>query len=72
MSNKSCLDKHHQELIDIMFEVAITMHNNVWFIGKSQEEVAEWLRGQLKECGYETEPCGASWAILVNQPKKGK
>jgi len=30
-----------QQLIDIMFQVALTMHNNPWFVGKSQEEVAE-------------------------------
>lgn len=54
-----------QQLIDIMFQVVMTMHQNPWFIGKSQEEeVAEWLRGQLKNCGFETEPCGASWGVL--------
>lgn len=55
---------NEQKLIDIMFDVAMTMHQNPWFIDKSQEEVAEWLRGQLKACGFETEPCGASWGIL--------
>lgn len=53
-----------QQLIDIMFQVAMTMHQNPWFVGKSQEEVAEWLRIQLKNSGFETEPCGASWGIL--------
>jgi len=53
-----------QQLIDIMFQVALTMHNNPWFVGKSQEEVAEWVQKQLKDCGFETEPCGASWGVL--------
>lgn len=53
-----------QQLIDIMFQVALTMRNNSWFVGKSQEEVAEWVQKQLKDCGFETEPCGASWGVL--------
>lgn len=69
MSNKSYLGRE-QHLIDIMFEVAMSVQNNPWFLGKSQEEVAEWLRGQLKECGFETEPRGASWAVLINQSKQ--
>lgn len=47
-----------------MFDVAMTMHQNPWFVGKSQEEVAEWLRVQLKNSGFETTPCGASWGVL--------
>jgi hypothetical protein len=60
---------NEQQLIDIMFQVALTMKNNPWFLDKSKEEVAEWLQGQLKECGFETEARGASWAVLINHPK---
>jgi hypothetical protein len=51
-----------QELIDIMFQVALMcaerMHD------KSREEVAEWVAAQLRDCGFDTVPCGASWGVL--------
>jgi hypothetical protein len=51
-----------QDLIDIMFQVALVsaeyMHN------KSREEIAAWVATQLRECGYDTEPIGASWGLL--------
>lgn len=53
-----------QQLVDIMFEVAITIHTHPSFRAKTREEVAEWVAHQLKECGFETTPCGASWGVL--------
>ncbi len=51
-----------QELIDIMFQIAFTaakkMHK------KSTPEIAAWVAEQLKECGFPTTPCGASWGVL--------
>jgi len=50
-----------QKLIDIMFEIALTVkHTNL----QTNEEIASWVAKQLKECGFETEPCGSSWGIL--------
>ncbi len=55
---------NEQKLIDIMFQIGLMIHQDHWFVGRSQEEVAEWIQLQLKECGFETEPCGASWGVL--------
>jgi hypothetical protein len=51
-----------QELIDIIFQIALMcaerMHD------KSREEIAEWVAHQLRECGFDTQPLGASWGVL--------
>jgi hypothetical protein len=54
-----------QKLIDICFELVATVldHSNYWK-GKSMEEKMGWVSRQLKLCGFETTPCGASWGIL--------
>jgi len=51
-----------QQLIDIMFQVALMCAERMH--GKSNEEIAEWVAHQLRECGFDTEPCGASWGVL--------
>ena len=51
-----------QELIDIMFQVAMVAAQHLH--GKSNEEIAEWVAKQLRDCGYDTFPCGASWGVL--------
>lgn len=51
-----------QKLIDIMFEVAMTAAKHLH--GKSNEEIAEWVSKQLKDCGYPTTPICASWGVL--------
>lgn len=56
-----------QELIDIMFQIGLTIHQHESFKKMSKEEVAEWISNQLRLCGYDTEPIGASWAILKNK-----
>lgn len=28
------------------------------------EQRAEWVANQLRGCGFDTHPCGASWGIL--------
>lgn len=53
-----------QKLIDIMFEIGITIKVNPRLQEKSNEELAEWIRSQLDMCGFHTEPCGASWGVL--------
>lgn len=54
--------KEEQKLIDIMFQVALVSaeykHN------KSKEEIAAWVAKQLRECGFDTVPRGASWGVL--------
>ena len=47
-----------QELINIIFNIGITIHTKPWFKDKSRDEVAEWIAKQLKSLGYDTQPCG--------------
>lgn len=57
--------KTEQQLVDIAFELVLTMHaNRKSFKNKSREEVAEWVAKQLANCGFKTEPCGSSWGVL--------
>lgn len=51
-----------QQLVDIMFQVAIMCAERMH--GKTNEEIAEWVARQLRECGFDTSPCGASWGML--------
>ena len=51
-----------QQLVDIMFQVALMCAERMH--GKSNEEIAEWVARQLRECGFETSPRGASWGML--------
>lgn len=56
--------ENEQKLVDIAFELALTMHEHPWFIGKTKEQVANWVAERLAGCGFETEPCGSSWGVL--------
>ena len=58
------MKSNEQKLIDIIFEIGLMIHNNEWFNEKSNEEVAEWIREQLKMCGFDTKPIGSSWGVL--------
>jgi hypothetical protein len=51
-----------QELIDIIFQIAQVSAQHMH--GKTQEEICTWTAKQLRECGYDTEPIGASWGVL--------
>ena len=53
-----------QKLIDIMFEVGITIHSHNWFEDKTNEDVANWIIEKLDKCGFKTVPMGISWAVL--------
>ena len=75
------MNSKEQLLIDIMFSIGLTIHDshktNItrtrgddipnWFKGKSQEEVAQWIREQLNLCGFEVEPCGMSHGVLKKE-----
>jgi len=56
----------NQKLIDIMFQIAMVLHSgcNTWAKDWSDENIAEWIRDQLKICGFDTVPMGASWGVL--------
>lgn len=51
-----------QQLIDMMFEVALMSAERMH--GKTKEEIAAWVALQLRLCGFDTTPCGASWGVL--------
>jgi hypothetical protein len=54
-----------QELINIMFEVSLTINSKrAYFDGKSNEEIAAWVAEQLRGCGFDTQPVGSSWGYL--------
>jgi hypothetical protein len=56
---------NEQKLVDICFAIGlhITEDKEYWK-NKSREEVANWIRDQLTDCGFETIPMGASWGVL--------
>lgn len=58
-----------QELIDIMFQVA--QFSAIYHGAKSESEYferrdehMEWVAKQLRGCGFDTVPMGASWGVL--------
>lgn len=54
-----------QELVDMMFEVTMTVNaNHNYWKDKSREELAAWISRQLSLCGFETQPMGSSWGVL--------
>lgn len=53
-----------QELIDITFQIAMTVANNAWFVGKTNEQIAVWVANQLRKNGFDTQPVGSSWGVL--------
>ena len=53
-----------QKLIDITFQIGLAIHNENFFKDKNKYDVAEWISQQLRECGFDTHPCGASWDVL--------
>lgn len=59
--------KNEQKLIDIMFQIGLTIHNNKWFKDKTDEEVANWIAEQLRKTGFDTIPMGSSWGVLYKQ-----
>ena len=60
-------NSNEQYLIDICFGIATTMHTYYpsTFKHMSQQELCEWVANQLKICGFETSPMGASWGVLT-------
>lgn len=58
--------EREQKLIDIMFEVASVTASS-WPNAKYNREAhMEWVAEQLRQCGFDTIPCGASWGVLKN------
>ena len=62
-----------QKLIDICFQLVLTatsQHPDISdefkakMQGSDNEYKANWVAEQLRACGYDTIPCGASWGVL--------
>jgi len=58
--------EREQKLVDICFQVAMFVQDKRFNFHKmSQEELAEWVAKQLRECGFPTRPMGCSWGVLI-------
>lgn len=56
-----------QALVDMCFSIGITIAEaSDYFKDKTKEQVAEWISGQLDQCGFKTIPMGMSWGVLVD------
>lgn len=56
-----------QKLVDICFSSVLTVldHEHIEKFEKmSIKERAEWVARELRACGFDTEPVGASWGAL--------
>ena len=59
--------KDKQKLIDILFEVGLTIKSSKQLQDMSNEDLAEWIRKQLSACGFNCIPVGSSWGILQTE-----
>lgn len=59
-----------QKLIDLMFEVALTVRDRcVASIGApTREEVTVWVSDWLRQSGFEMRPSGSAWGVLDKAP----
>jgi hypothetical protein len=56
-----------QRLVDVVFGVAVHLHMyRNHFVGKSVDEIADWVAKQLDFSGFPTIPMGSSWGTLVS------
>lgn len=58
-----------QRLVDIAFQlvfVALTPSNATRLLALSRKEQMAWVAQQLREAGFPTRPCGASWGVLTD------
>jgi hypothetical protein len=59
-----------QRLVDITFSVAALISDPQYrelFDAMTQDERMTWVAKQLRECGFDTEPRGASWGVLTGR-----
>lgn len=62
-----------QELIDMTFSMVSLVLDEAYhkaFMKMSQEEKMAWVAKQFRECGYPTQPMGASWGVLMREASK--
>lgn len=51
-----------QKLVDLCFEFAIKAKDGM--VGKTNEEVADWVAKNLRSADFDTRPVGLSWGVL--------
>ena len=56
--------QNEQMLVDIMFQVGLTIAREPYFKDLQQEKIAAWIAEQLAACGVKTIPLGASWGVI--------
>ena len=62
---KAEIKGREQKLIDITFELVMTMKNSQRLKNHAtREELMAWVADQLRKCDFDTEPIGASWGVL--------
>jgi hypothetical protein len=64
-----------KELVDLCFSLVLAVsspEHAVPFSQKSVTERAAWVAEKLREFGYPTVPCGASWSLLVEDQKESE
>lgn len=62
--------EREQKLVELCFSLVLhyrTFRNEgVFDDTQSMEELAEWVRYNLKECGFPTIPVGSNWGRLTD------
>ena len=65
-----------QKLVDLCYDLVLTATDEGrgrdgkpparWFRakGRTTEQKAAWVTDQLRGCGFDTSPCGATWGLL--------
>lgn len=56
-----------QKLIDIVFEVGMTIKSSKQLQDMSNEDLAEWIRKQLSASDFNCIPVGSSWGVLQTE-----
>lgn len=59
-----------KKLVDLAFSLVLTCSAKHYggedFVNKTNEEKADWVRSNLRGCGYNvSDPVGMSWGILM-------
>jgi hypothetical protein len=65
MSNHSYEEPTAQKVLDIMFQVSMTIQNERAIFDKmSNDDLANWINEQLASCHIPVQPVGSKWAQI--------
>lgn len=59
-----------QRLVDVTFAVTALISDpqyREFFDKLTQEQRMAWVAQQLRDCGFDTAPCGSSWGVLIGR-----